>query len=916
MWKGPGAVSDEERSEYAKRLIKACREKGIDAIAVTDHHDFLFCKYVRAAAKAETDDEGNQVPLSDRIVVFPGIELTLNVPCQTIVIFDSELPDDLFPLVLNALAIIPTSESEAKVANVRRLEQITTLEDLRKELDKYEYLRNRYIILPNVSEGGNDTLLKHGSNQKYASMPCVGGYIDGSIDKLGDGKKRILAGKEAQYGNKKIAVLQTSDSRSADHTTLGNPSTWIKWSVPTAEALRQACLAQESRIALSAPTIPSVIITTLSVSNSAFLGPINVSFNPQFNALIGGRGTGKSTILEYLRWGLCDQPPTLSESEDLPNFQSRRNALIEKTLRSVNANVEVTFVVNGITHVVRRFSENSTVHLKVGDSQFSACRDSDIRQILPIQGYSQKQLSNVSVRVDELSRFIESPVRAELDNIDREFDRTAAEIREEYAALIRKRSLEHQLSKDKLQLISLEDQASNIRDSISGLSEADGEVLSAKPLFDDRDEIVRGISSDLAAVHETVLALEGGLAKLPTPFAVDIAKTPKPEIVTELVHEFSKLVEAAKDRAQQLRKTIGYGIAGDGTTAGKIGGLINVLDSDKRHFEEQYESAKSKSQVHESRIQELTKLEKLVSEVKQRVTSTQRQISSIGTPETKWANLRQTWKELHARTSQLLLKECTNLTDQSKKHIRAELQVGSGLNEIEQGLKEAATGTGIRREKIDSLVVVLKEADDPYLEWEKRLTELEALATLDLSSDSERPLPNCPLLLTTFSGQDLRKLAAKISPDTWLRLALLRMHDRPKFEFQIRENDYIPFENASAGQQATALLRTLLNQPGPPLIIDQPEEDLDNPVVLEIVREIWKAKETRQLIFASHNANLVVNGDAELVIWCENRTAADHSKGEIRDQGAIDMAPICDAIKAVMEGGETAFKLRRDKYGF
>lgn len=136
------------------------------------------------------------------------------------------------------------------------------------------------------------------------------------------------------------------------------------------------------------------------------------------------------------------------------------------------------------------------------------------------------------------------------------------------------------------------------------------------------------------------------------------------------------------------------------------------------------------------------------------------------------------------------------------------------------------------------------------------------------------------------------------------------------FEYRARENQYIPFANASAGQQATALLKALLNQPGPPLIIDQPEEDLDNPVMLQVVGQIWQAKKSRQLILSSHNANLVVNGDAELVVWCDYRSAADHSGGQIRGTGAIDVPVICSAIKQVMEGGEAAFKLRKDKYGF
>jgi chromosome segregation protein len=138
----------------------------------------------------------------------------------------------------------------------------------------------------------------------------------------------------------------------------------------------------------------------------------------------------------------------------------------------------------------------------------------------------------------------------------------------------------------------------------------------------------------------------------------------------------------------------------------------------------------------------------------------------------------------------------------------------------------------------------------------------------------------------------------------------------PIFEYRVREKEYIPFVNASAGQQATALPKTLLNEAGSPLIIDQPEEDLDNPVMLEIVKQIWLAKQKRQIIFASHNANLVVNGDAELVVWCDYRTLGDQSGGTIAGEGAIDMPEAREAIKKIMEGGEAAFNLRKEKYGF
>ena len=107
-------------------------------------------------------------------------------------------------------------------------------------------------------------------------MPCVGGFVDGDIDKLGQGTRNIIEGKAKEWGHKRIACFQTSDNRHEDHSELGSSTTWIKWATPTAEALRQACLAQESRVSQEQPLLPSVSIISISVSNSSFLGPFDL----------------------------------------------------------------------------------------------------------------------------------------------------------------------------------------------------------------------------------------------------------------------------------------------------------------------------------------------------------------------------------------------------------------------------------------------------------------------------------------------------------------------------------------------------------------------------------------------------------------------------------------------------------------
>lgn len=210
-WKGKGNGSEAEREAYAASLVAACRSRGLHAIALTDHHEMTFVPYVRRAAADERRPGGDQLAPHERLVVFPGMELTLGVPCQALLLFDSDFPQDLFSLAANALAIPPAGGQ-----GIARLDHIQSLAKLKDELDKHSYLRDRYIILPNVSDG-QFSLLRKGQTGKYVEMPCVGGYVDGPFEKLGDGNKNILAGKAQEYGYRCIAAIQTSDNRTAVH---------------------------------------------------------------------------------------------------------------------------------------------------------------------------------------------------------------------------------------------------------------------------------------------------------------------------------------------------------------------------------------------------------------------------------------------------------------------------------------------------------------------------------------------------------------------------------------------------------------------------------------------------------------------------------------------------------------------------
>ena len=114
-------------------------------------------------------------------------------------------------------------------------------------------------------------------------------------------------------------------------------------------------------------------------------------------------------------------------------------------------------------------------------------------------------------------------------------------------------------------------------------------------------------------------------------------------------------------------------------------------------------------------------------------------------------------------------------------------------------------------------------------------------------------------------------------------------------------------EKGSAGQKAAAILAFLLSYGTEPLIIDQPEDDLDNALIYDlIVKQIHANKEKRQLLIATHNPNIVVNGDSELVNILKFAGGQTH----LDQQGGLEEVGIRDSICTIMEGGRTAFDLR------
>jgi hypothetical protein len=130
-----------------------------------------------------------------------------------------------------------------------------------------------------------------------------------------------------------------------------------------------------------------------------------------------------------------------------------------------------------------------------------------------------------------------------------------------------------------------------------------------------------------------------------------------------------------------------------------------------------------------------------------------------------------------------------------------------------------------------------------------------------------------------------------------------------------RKGDGLDFQSirqASAGQRAAAMLAFLLAHGNEPLVLDQPEDDLDNHLIYGlVVQQIRSNKLRRQLIIVTHNPNIVVNGDAELI------HVLDFVKGQccVTQTGSLQDQPMRREVCQVMEGDEEAFKRRYQRLG-
>lgn len=279
------AEIDSQRQKWADEFVEHCIKRDLEVVALTDHHEMIMVPYVQRSIAARREQER-----SFDLWLFPGMELTCRNGVQCLIIFDADLAEEWWREAQGRLGIV-VANLEDKAHQAPRVTQLTcTYPDIAKKLDEVNGLRGKYIVLPNVSQGGQHTVLTDGSHADFKSMPYVGGYLDAgqNINNIQGKNRRRLSGLDNVWGTRFVYPLPTSDARSADYAALGSNNCWIKLATPTAEAIRQAFLGHLSRISIERPKTPSLNVESLTISGSTILADGNLAVSAELNSFIGG----------------------------------------------------------------------------------------------------------------------------------------------------------------------------------------------------------------------------------------------------------------------------------------------------------------------------------------------------------------------------------------------------------------------------------------------------------------------------------------------------------------------------------------------------------------------------------------------------------------------------------------------------
>ncbi len=866
----PGLNLDSEADveKLVEEYVRKLEEADIKIAAITDYNLIRENWFERIGQKARERD----------IIILPGVELCVGGGAGG-------------KYGLHILLIFDESENIEEInAFIRSLDKDFLPEDIdhrsfecKLELEHLiSEIRSRFKCLVIFAHPENDKGIFKTFNYEQAAK-YIKSIKPDAIEKFSDsiGSKLLSTGILRKEELERIAQIEGSDPKSLEE--IGNKkrdgkirATYLKLSDFSLDAIKLALHDPSVRVAIySPPEITHDWIIGIKINGSGFLKDLSIYFNPEMNTLIGGRGVGKSAIIETIRYGLGLQ--VYSEPEYRANFVHDvvgSGGVIEIYVQRHYGDQKKKYVIRRtIGKEVEIYDENKN-RLNIDAGTLFDGR-------LPII-IGQKELYHVARDHNFRLKLVDELIGRDIKGKQKEFEELVEKLKANGSEII---SLKKKISKKE----EYEQELKSIEDEIK-IFEKLGVVEKLRRFTDTiaDDELVKGSFKKIKEaicklwevkdyLNEELNSLKERLRRSKTHYE-SIERMQKicgefEEYVNSMLGALLKELDGFKEKYESEVKVWEQYKLKVEVEAGEI---KRKLEREKKKPERLEELTKRKA-ILEPRVKELRKVETLLSK-------------KLGERE----RLKNRLKEKRHELFKLRQKRAEDISKGLKDRLKMEVKFEESRMEFTKKLKALLSGSGIHKTAIDSIVGVSLAIDGLLLSdyiQEGKEKIIEKLGLTETMAEK---------FIAWFNDEE-----------RLFELETLFPEDRIIIKLKVNE-DFRDIERLSDGQKATALLLLLFAQEDRILILDQPEEDLDNRFIYEdVVKILRDYKSRRQFIIATHNANIPVIGDSEQIIVLES----EEGVCKIVDTGSVDKASIRDHVKSIMEGGEEAFKLRVEKYG-
>lgn len=866
-FRGKGAGGD--ASAHAKAIVQKAAEIEVSVLAITDHNDVSGVPAFRSAAEASG------------IHVFPGFELSSSEGIHILCIYPQDVDQHQLERFLGEFGIRNTTPSS--------------------DLATKSFVE----ILRHVREQGGVTIAAHVTTDKglfqvlngqarinaWQSEDLLAIQIPGPVDDLPQDVRQIVKDKNAEYRRTHIAeeglaiaVVNARDIVQPDDLDDRSATCWIKMSEVSIEGLRQAFLDPGSRVRLNpkeGKLEPEEHAELVALAwEGGFLDGAAIHFNPNLNVLVGGRGTGKSTVVESIRSVLA---------LDAVGDEARKahEGIVRHVLKS---GTKISLLVRAHRPAVREYRIERTIPNPplVRDDQGKVLNLSP-QDVLPrVEVFGQHEISELTKSREKLTRLLDRFIERD-DSLPRRKSDLLRDLEKSRSSLLDARLQIRQIEERLAALPGLEETLQRFR--AAGLEER----LKEQSLLVREERVLSSIPERLAPFRECMESLK---REIPIDRVFLSAKAledlPGKEILSRANDVFAQLDRDLERIARELEQALQRADQG-------VAAVRTEWAKRKNDVQAAYE--KILRELQKSRVdgEEFIRLRRQIEELR----PLRERLGLLRRMEKEHADRRRAqlaeWEDFKAAEFRRLDRAAKKINQKLRDKVQVEVTAGGDREPLFRTLRDEVGGR-------------LSEA----------IESLARFKALSLTEFVEACRAGGGMLVVDFGITPAQAdRLAKAEPEVLMRIEELDLPATTSIRLNTAPAGNPPtwqaLEELSTGQKATAVLLLLLLESDAPLIVDQPEDDLDNRFITEgVVPRMRDEKQRRQFIFSTHNANIPVLGDAELIVGLTASGEAEHGHARIalEHMGSIDARPVRELVEEILEGGKEAFERRRRKYGF